>query len=45
MIFKDMFYGNKVRLKNINDCKKLLLSLIIFNLHKIKTIIKSLFFR
>lgn len=45
MIFKDMFYGNKVRFKNINDCKKLLLSLIIFNLHKIKTIIKSLFFR
>ena len=45
MIFKDMFYGNKVRVKNINDYKWLLLSLIIFNLHKIKTIIKSLFFR
>ena len=45
MIFKDIFYGNMVRYKNINNYKCLLLSLITFNLYKIKTIIRSLFFR
>lgn len=45
LLFKDMYYGNKVRVKNINNYKQLLSGLLIFNLQKLMTILKSLFFR
>ena len=44
-LLKDLYYGNLLRFKRISNLKKLLFSLFLFNLQKIKMFIKSLFFK
>lgn len=44
LICSDLYYGNLCRFNNIKNFKTLLISLFIFNIYKIKTLIRKLLF-
>ena len=44
LMFSDFYYGNLCRFNNIKNFKTLFISLFIFNIYKIKTLIRKLLF-
>ena len=43
ILLKDFYYGNLVRIRNIKNLKNLIISLFVFNIYKLKTLISLLF--